>query len=176
VSLVTVGKNGRVYPRLFDHDEALRLRGEGWTIQMVADHFGVSYRGVQRVTTPGERERMDAATMERFEAICDDCGGRCTHNWSNRHGRHDRVVCQPCAAIRTREEALMARLNEDGDVRCTHCDAYQPMSVFSNDRGYPRAWCPSCETESRKARRRANRDRENAWQREYKRKRRLAAS
>lgn len=37
------------------HDEARRLRADGWTLQRIADRFSVSRQRVHQVTRPGAR-------------------------------------------------------------------------------------------------------------------------
>ena len=176
MSLETVStKRNRVYSRKFDHDEAIRLRAEGWTWQSLADHFGVVPQAVRRVVNPTVRKRMDKNTKERFKALCGDCGRECTHNWWTKRARHDRVVCFHCSQIRTREENLLTRLDPDGNIRCSKCGEHRTHDMYRFDRGFPVSHCRTCETASRRANREANVERERAYMREYHRKRKAAA-
>lgn len=43
-------------PRKFDHDEARRLRAEGWTLQRIADRLGVTRQAVNFVVSDKARE------------------------------------------------------------------------------------------------------------------------
>lgn len=163
-------------PRRFDWDEARRLRAEGWTLVALAERFSVSRAAIVFATNDAARKRAHERVTAKFRMICDDCGGPCSHNFWARTGRHDRIVCQKCAGVRRSEEALLSRMNEDGDLACSQCGEYKPMDAFSgNGRGYPRSECRSCETIRRQAWREANRERDRANDREAKRRARAAA-
>ena len=177
MSLTTIGKNGRVYERRFDHDEAKRLRASGWTWRALADRYGVCANAVVRVVDDRARARLDASTRQWMTALCDDCGSECTHNWSSKHGRHDRVVCRPCSMERRKEESLLSRMDENGDLLCSGCGVYRPMVDFvMRQSGSPRSRCRACETEARRVHRHANIEATRAWDREYKRRRRAEAA
>jgi len=181
--MITVSEKrpGRVYRRKFDHDQARELRAEGWTYQRLADHFGVSVAAIEYLCNPTAKARNRRHTREWYSAICDDCGADCTHNWSARVARHDRVVCFRCAHLRRSEKALLERMNQDGEIRCGGCGRHRDPALFvMKANGSPRPQCRDCETARRTAYRAAHRDHERAYDRERKRriarKRREAAS
>lgn len=153
MSTVTVStKRNRVYPRKFDHELAIARYHEGVPVKRIADEMGVTDGAVWRVVDPRIRKRMSEAMRLRFAALCDDCGGPCTHNWSSKHQRHDRVVCNRCAGIRRREDTLLSRLNDEGDIRCARCEQHQPVTEYRMDAaGFPKGRCRSCETAARRA-------------------------
>jgi hypothetical protein len=176
MSLVTVStKRNRVYQRKFDHDECRRLRQDGWTYQALADHYHVSIAAIDRVLNPNRRKRMDERTRDWLTAICDDCGKTCTHNWSSKKGRHDRVCCKQCGDKRRREEHLIARHDEHGNIHCCRCETHKPPDDFRFDKhGFPRNRCRSCETAARRDYHHRHLEQERAWLREYRRRRALA--
>lgn len=144
-------KINRVYPRKFDHDQARELHAGGVSLRQIARQVGVSRSAVQRVVNPIRRQQVDAATKRTLEAICDDCGGRCSHNWYAKDHRHDRVVCRSCAAKRTRRETLARRLDQDGRIHCSKCDTHRPPSMYRLVRGFPYCWCRPCENAQRRS-------------------------
>lgn len=164
-------------PRKFDHDEARRLYRAGWTKTELARFFGVSHPSIANVVD----ERVARAQREWHKAIfaatCDECGGACSKNWYAERVRLDRTLCQKCYSTLLSEEALLARHDEHGNLRCGHCGAYKPLEEYRiGPSGSPFKRCRLCETEARRDWRHRNRERENAWQREYKRKRRQAVA
>lgn len=151
--MVTVTtKRARAYARRFDHDECRRLYATGgWTQSRLAARFGVSQARIGQIVNPSLKARVDARSRERFAALCDDCGGPCTHNWWNKNGRHDRVICRTCSMERKREERLLGRLNEAGDIRCHACGNHKPIEAYRlrPATGYPCNYCRACETAKR---------------------------
>lgn len=183
VSMVTVGKNGRVYPRAFDHDQAREFYAEGASLAELAAVYGVVPQAIKRVVDPVTYERMSTRTREFFKTVCEDCGGPCSKNWYNSRPtlRMDRVVCVRCAGVRRSEEALLARLDEDGNLRCSVCGRWKPMAEYASRRTsqgmvVPRHDCRECSSAARRRHRHANAEATRAWDREYRKRRRAAAS
>lgn len=162
----------RQYERKFDWDEALRLREAGATIKSIAATLGVSETAVFRVVKPGERERF-AEYRKNFDRTgqCSDCGGpmnrTAAYNGSTR--------CVRCSAI---ARGTTAR---DGELQCITCREWKPDDSFPHNRVEKHARrgrhheCRACNTASRRAHRERNREADNAYQREYRRRRRAAA-
>jgi hypothetical protein len=168
-------KPGRVYHRKFDHDEARSLLASGWTRAAVARRMGVSEARILQISSPEERAKAQRRSVEFHAAICDDCGGPCSHNWSSKHGRHDRVVCRKCDGLRRSEDRLLERMNEDGDILCSGCGQHlHPAEFLPTTRtGMPKSTCRACGSRQRREYREAHREADRAYQRD--RKRRIAA-
>ena len=48
------------------HQEAKRLRAEGWTLGQLAARYGVTRQGVRYATDPTVRERENARHLHRY--------------------------------------------------------------------------------------------------------------
>lgn len=183
MSAVTVGKNGRVYQRLFDHEEAMRRYQAGETPAALAREYGVSDVAVRRVVVPGVRERMYAANRRYWQATCAVCGGKVVSNPS-RERTDGRVLCRQCSNAERRERL---RFNEHGilvAVRCSMLDCangerWQPPANFPHGPrhhdvrpGGIHGQCRACNTRSRREYRKRHREAQNAYDREYKARRR----
>ncbi len=177
MTLVTVSaKRNRVYARKFDHDEARRLVQAGASYQEVASMFGVTYAAVRRVVDPRVRRKMDEATRRQFEYVCEDCGGLCTHNFSSKRGNHDRVVCKACAVERRREDELLKRLDDEGNLRCGRCHEHKPVEAFRmRATGFPNHTCKACVNGKRREWRLANLERARQAERRRYKERKAAA-
>lgn len=155
MSLVTHSKKkNRDYQRAFDHEEAARLREQGWTQQRIADHFGVSVAGVRRVLVPSERARMDAYSKrwikEHYKRPCIRGCGRLAWHHPGRRG-----ICQTCA---TEEKTMSVRPDA---LLCSRCGKWKPDEEFPLRRGAmgrrQRAHlCRPCSTITRREHRQRN--------------------
>jgi hypothetical protein len=128
VSLVTVSANGRVYHRHFDHDEARRLRAQGWSWSKLAERFGVTTQAVTRVCDPEVAARMSASYLEsqrRQRMPCRGGCGRLVWQIGNRSGYCTRCV----AAQRTAGDVRPAEL------RCIVCRQWKPDDEFGTSHG-----------------------------------------
>ena len=157
---VTVGANGRRYPRAFNHDQARALYGQGISMRRLAVHFGVSDAAVLRVVNPDVRERMSrAANAKIMSGTCDHCGGPTVlDRYRNGDPGDGKLLCKTC---RGRERRTRYRLDELGQlaaVHCSACDTWQPPEEFgpsavakwlAGER--PRSECRTCQTASRTA-------------------------
>lgn len=96
-AFVTVGKNGTVYRRKFDHEEAQRRFRAGVSITAIAKDAGVSWQAVQRVVRPAVRKRMDASSRRHIEWQREPCRGGCgVLVWM--HTRDRSGFCRSCYA------------------------------------------------------------------------------
>lgn len=129
VSLVTVGKNGQIYPRKFDHEEAARLRADGWTYQRLADHFGVSVPGMMRVLNPNVRAKFDAHARRNILRKRRPCKGGCGKLvWAHYTNREITGFCPGCLG-RERAESV-----GDTTLLCSNCEQWKPDDEFVSDR------------------------------------------
>jgi hypothetical protein len=91
-------------PRVFDHDEASRLRwAEGWSVARLAERYGVAKNSVLRATDARVRARHAREQRERKawrSGECSDCGGACTEGGQR---------CQRCHANHARANAPSVR-------------------------------------------------------------------
>lgn len=157
----------------FDHEKARELRAEGWTYVALANRFGVTPEAVRRVCIPEVAARMARAANKwahnNRRAPCLGGCGRLV--WTLNPDRTG--YCVAClGALRTGPNVC------DGELRCTTCDEWKPDSDFPANgpagRRGRRHECRSCSTKRRREHRAANRERDRAYQREYKRTRRTA--
>lgn len=166
----------RTYKRKFDWDEAKRDHAAGVNIQTLADRYGVSYTAVYRVVVPGVNERM-RANLKRFEEnhrvpCIEECGRTVSYIGARYHGGR----CVECATL---AKATSVR---PAELQCATCREWKPDDAFPNNRqenGARRgkhAQCRPCQTIARRSHRQRNREAENAYSREYKRRRREAAA
>lgn len=170
MSLVTVSdKKNRVYQRAFDHDEAQKLRAEGWTWQALTVHFGVSEAAVRRVCDPKVRERMAANGNDWHRAHRQPCLGDCgALVWMTAPDRTG--YCADCVSARRAAEAV-----RETELLCRKCGEWKPDAEFTDDRRRTRrrgkrTFCRACDTAARRGHRRANQDRERTVDRERKRR------
>jgi hypothetical protein len=172
VSNVTVGKNGRVYRRKFDHAEAQRRVAAGESQSAVARALGVTPVAVARVVNTAVRERMDASrTAWGRKARCPDCGAQTT--------RTRRTVSHRCTECAARARATSVRGTE---LRCSVCGEWKPEEEFYLGKGKAliarrgrRHDCRACNNAARREYRNRNRERERAYWREYAARRRGGA-
>lgn len=152
MSLVTVGSNGRVYQRKFDHDEARARHAASETVIQLARQYGVKEVAVRRVVDARVRARM-YATGSRFSmsATCVDCGRRCAR-YRTGEGVRQEPRCATCAA-RARRTSV-----RDADLYCSSCEKWLPDHAFPHNshkncrarRGRHRT-CRGCLTAQRRA-------------------------
>lgn len=170
MSMVTVStKRDRIYTRAFDHEEARRLREDGWTYPALAERYGVSATALQRVCNPRVRERMDARSndwiREHMRAPCLGGCGRLV--WLQTPGRSG--YCPTC--VGKRKAAVNVR---EGELRCTRCGEWKADAEFGTKkrktRRGRRTWCRPCEAAARRAHRHANSEQERTYARNRKRK------
>jgi hypothetical protein len=159
MSMVTIGKNGRVYQRKFDHDFARELRAEGMTYQQLADHFSVSVTALEIVFNAKIRTRNRAGTARRNRELREPCLGGCgALVW--RHGAQGRARTGYCPACSGLRRATTVR---ETTLRCSLCGEWKPDEAFPLQRAAKarraRAGdCRSCQT----IRRREHRKRQAA--------------
>lgn len=160
---------GRTYLRKFDWDEARRRHASGESKSALAREYGVSVQAVRLAVDPEEYERSRQRTVEwHRQSSCPDCGKPTTRT---RKGEDRR--CEACAHL-----ALASSVREH-ELRCFSCKKWLPDDSFPfarskkhRARRYRHRQCRSCLTIARQDHRRRNREAENAYQREYKRRRR----
>lgn len=134
-------------PRLFDHDEAVRLRAEGLTYKRIAAHMGVSeyavYRVVKRQTDPQWKQRENRYQREyQRRTLRKPCAGCARLVWShsNRSG-----LCPACSGL-ARSKGV--RPNE---LQCARCEAWKddlqfPRRRLAKARRGRHMHCRACST------------------------------
>jgi predicted Zn-ribbon and HTH transcriptional regulator len=158
-------------PRKFDWDEAARLYETGLTYEEIAEALGVSSSAVWLALNPEARARGDARKWQwQREARCPDCGAQTTRTHIGADSR-----CKRCAAL---ARATSVRATE---LRCMTCREWKPDEEFPSNRAATKVrrgrhrQCRICQTVARRDHRARNREADNAYSREYKRRRRRAA-
>lgn len=161
--------------RKFDHDRCRTMYATGnWTQTALGEFFGVTPAAVARVVNPDLAKRMAKRSSEYVQAICDDCGGPCVHNFYAKGKPHDSILCKPCRSARIREDCLLAHLDDDGDIRCNQCGEYKHWSQYKlRDDGTPQQYdCKPCRAAARRDYRRRHPEEERIRSRDYARARR----
>ena len=146
-------------PRRFDHDEAVRLRADGWTWAQIAARFGVTVnavaQAVRRLNEPGYREHANALSRDWQRAnrrVPCACGcGRLV--WPKPGGAG---LCHASAAAATRRDAPHG--TETRYSQGCHCGE-----------------CRAAAARERRRRRLADLEATRRYDREYKAARRAAA-
>lgn len=175
MSLTYVGKNGRVYQRRFDHDEARLRYQDGESVAAMAREFGVTESAIWQVVSESTRrcsQRATAAYLARNRVPCDNCGkpGVLLPHIGGKKGRGDgRALCHRC-----RSDEKIERLRFDLEtaelvaVRCVSLDCangerWQPPENFTNGtrfrwlrEGGIHSHCRACQTRARREYRRAH--------------------
>ena len=158
----------RVYERKFDWDEARRRYAAGESIADIARRLGVTWMAVGRVVIPGKEAAMAAYHREyQRRGKCDDCGGPMNQVARN----NGSTRCKTCADL---AQATSVRPDE---LRCITCREWKPDEAFPFNRseGWTRRGrhqqCRACLTVARRNHRQRNREKDNAYQREYRRRR-----
>jgi hypothetical protein len=130
-------------PRKFDHDEARKLRAEGWTYRQLAAKYSVTPGAIRFACDDAARAKSAAYGAEwQRQGTCPDCGAAAT-----RHSLTWQLRCMDCAA-RARTKA------QDGEAYCSCCDTWKPLDEFTPSskrkaRGV-RNECRACETARRR--------------------------
>ncbi len=154
-------------PRKFDHDEARRLRGQGWTYQAIGDALGVSDMAVCRVCDETVRAKMDKAAQEwQRQGVCIDCGAP-----RIRVSKHHEARCRPCSII------AMATSVRDGELCCSTCKQWKPDDDFPFNRSLSvrrqrASQCRMCQTQQKRQWRARNPEKDRAANRRWSRQRR----
>jgi hypothetical protein len=136
VSLVTVSekKGGREYHRHFDHDEAQKLYAEGRSINSLAEQFGVSHSGMQRVLDPEFRAKFEARAKAWIrENKREPCKGRCGRLvWmvGKRAGRTG--YCREC--FQKNQVVVNGNVRVDS-LRCNACREWKPDAEYGTSHG-----------------------------------------
>jgi hypothetical protein len=172
MNLVTVGKNGRVYQRSFDHERAQAMHSDGMSYAAIGEQLGVSAMAVARVCNPETRAKIDAKVREYSERQRRLCLGGCGKLvW--RHGRQGRQrtgYCTACMAV-----LLTAGDERQGELRCTKCRKWKPDGDFRPIKGRRtrrgrNSQCRRCEADVRADHRHRNGEASRRTDRERKRK------
>ena len=164
----------REYQRKFDWDEARARHAAGETPGRIAAELGVTEQAIRRVVIPGERERV--AEYGRAHTVgagaCDDCGG--PMNLASRYNGSTR--CRACSAV------ARATTVRPGALQCCRCHEWKPDDDFPSNRSEKVARrgrhgvCRPCQTIARREYRQRNRERDNAYNRQYKQRQRSQAA
>jgi hypothetical protein len=161
----------RVYKRKFDWDEAARLRALGLSYRAIGNRLGVSDSAVEYALKPERRARL-AVTGRRWimSGVCPDCGkqGTTRPEYGQGSGR-----CRDCA------NRAMAH-GDDTHAKCFCCKRWLPHSEFTKGSqrkslGGLHSFCRECQTAAKRDWRHRNLERQRAYDRAYKAKRRAAA-
>ncbi len=158
----------RVYTRKFDHDEAKRRKEAGESVASLAREYGVTPHAVWMVVSPKSKaDNLRAQAKLRAKGRCERCGG-----W--KHGATAAKVCQRCAAD------LKITTVTETTLQCIRCKEFKPDAEFPFNRAESairrgrHGECRACNTIARREHRQRNREADNKYQREYKRRRRAA--
>lgn len=159
----------RVYIRKFDYDEARARFASGESIRTLANEYGVSWSRVQQVVVPEAGDRAARRAREHnSNGACVDCGARI---W--RCGNS--VRCRDCAGL------LLATSVRPDSLQCRTCREWKPDDDFPHNRAATHArrgrheTCRPCLTIAKRDWRHRNAEKQRAYDREYKRKRRAEA-
>lgn len=158
----------RVYERKFDWDEARRLRAEGWTYASLADRYGVSPTGVQRVCDERLRARMSRQAAERQRSTCIECGAPCS--WNRYQQDHPR--CRECFQFLRRTTHEYDPSGKLVAIRCVTCREWKKPDAYARDRMRPEGrhhQCGSCSTIARREYRHRHAEADRAYHRERRR-------
>ncbi len=155
---------GRQYVRAFDYEEARRRHAQGESISLLAREYGVSSARVRQVVNPDVAARA-AARASAYRWPCMDCGAP------------TRTKGRRCSSCSVRLRATSVRENE---LQCVTCRKWKPDDAFPLSRSEEvrrgrHSQCRPCQTESKRAYRERKREKQRAYDREYKRRRRELA-
>lgn len=161
----------RTYTRSFDWDEARRRNEAGETKASLAREYGVTTMAIYMACRPEQYEKSKVRRAEWSRAgKCPDCGTQTTRQHVSENAR-----CVRCSAIARSTSA------RDGELQCVTCREWFPDENFPSNRKERHArrgrhaQCRSCQTIARREYRHRNREASNAYDREYKRRRKLEA-
>jgi hypothetical protein len=155
----------RIYTRKLDWEDAQRRHAAGESYSSIARDYDVSPVTVA-LACDEEQRRKYAERSKKYSAIgtnsCEDCGAPITRY---------ATVCQTCRGLR---DAITVR---EDTLQCVSCKEWKPDEEFPRNRELKGArrgrhrQCRPCSTKARRDYRRRNREKENAYSREYKRRR-----
>ena len=135
--------------RRFDHDEARRLRAEGWTYQQIADKVGVTPTAVQHVVNDESRQRQRARHLEwQRRTKRHPCRGGCGRLvWTTSPTRTG--YCHRCLT-----ERRTTTVRPD-TLQCSKCGEWKPDDDFYRKAGSPirrdrASWCKQCQNRARR--------------------------
>lgn len=146
MSVTFVGKNGRVYQRKFDHEEAQRRYAAGELASALAREYGVTRHAVASVVSDRTK-----ATRRRYEmhvklaGVCERCSAP-TNLAAQRNGSR---FCRDCASDN------QATSVGDGVLMCFKCREWKldddfPHTVSGAIRRRGRhSFCRACQTKAR---------------------------
>lgn len=171
MSVITVGKNGRVYQRKFDWDEARARRAAGESYRALARAYGVSINGMMRACDPRHKQRIDARRdAMQASGVCEHCGKQgitsAAHRRKTSPAADGRVLCMACRSVakRTRfryENGALVAV-QCALVDCAHGERWQPLENFPGGVGYRdvrakgvHGLCRDCNTRTRRRHRQA---------------------
>ena len=153
--------NGRTYYRKFDHDVARLRYAMGVNMSQLAREYGVSRTRIKQIVhQEAGRKAQERAAAYRWP--CLDCGKGIKH----KNGR-----CLQCS---TKRRATSVREDE---LQCTTCQQWKPDDAFPRNRQATarrgrHSQCQACNTIARRDYRHRHREADNAYQREYKKRKR----
>ncbi|MFL5864688.1 MAG: hypothetical protein ACJ780_28660 [Solirubrobacteraceae bacterium] len=192
MSVITVGKNGRVYQRKFDWDEARARHEAGESYPALARAYGVSVNAMMRACDPRHKQRIDARRDDyQSNGVCDVCGKTgitsAAHRRQTNPAADGRVLCAACRSLAKRTRF---RYDDQGVLvaiccsilDCAHGERWQPPENFPGGVRYrdvrPKGihnLCRDCNTRTRRKYRRRNREASNAYDRAQRARRKAAA-
>lgn len=154
---------GRVYKRKFDHDEARFLHSRGASLRDLAEKYGVSQARINQVVNPEVGRRAEERSSA-YRWACPECG-------APTQGKRKR--CRPCA---NKLRATSVRAEE---LQCFRCQQWKPDESYPSNRQEPvrrgrHGLCRVCQTEVKREYRKRNPEKTRAYEREYRRRKRLA--
>lgn len=158
----------RIYPRKFDWEDARRRYEHGHTFTEIAQDFGVTWAAINRIISPGAYERYaNASRAWQLTGTCDICGASAT-----RRAKGLPTRCRDCSA------KSLATSVRDTTLWCATCKQWKPDDQFSRSnsvsklrRGRHRQ-CAACNTIKKRDWRNRNQEKQRAYDRAYKAKRR----
>lgn len=124
MSLITIGRNGRVYQRRFDHEEARRRYEAGESGSSLAREYGVSSTAVLTVVSATMEKWRDSTRFKGAER-CIRCGAPKSKLSRYTMGS---LLCRSCADD---DQATSVR---SGELRCVSCRKWKPDAEFSMNR------------------------------------------
>jgi hypothetical protein len=123
-------KRRRTYKRKFNHEAARHLLELGWSRDRVAEHFGVSYSAVARVSDERWRARMAIRNKEYAWRHRQPCAGGCGRLvWAHMQGRSG--LCPACYGAQNVQGVAPDRL------QCSRCQRWLPDHVFPRRKQAP---------------------------------------
>lgn len=179
--------------RKFDHDDARRRYAAGEGPTALAREYGVSVNAVRYVVNDNDAansRKQSAHYYARHTVPCEVCStptldlGITSKRIHNRDGR---ILCARCRADAKRERLLFDDNGRLVAVRCTSADCangerWQSPDNFTRGQrhrevrdGGIHGLCRACQTRARRDHRRRNREASLAYDREYRRRKRVAA-